>query len=70
MNGVGIIFKSTDWRLNITLSLRVQGLNHGCLPVSKVIGLTCFGKMWRILLPRILKNNDLQYLLKRRGGLK
>ena len=62
VNGTEIVLKSTDWRSNISLFLYVQGLIHGCLIVfiSRVIRWNCFSKMWRISLPRMLQNNDLQ----------
>ena len=62
VNGTEIVLKSTDQRLNISFFLHEQGLNDICLTVliSKIIRWNCFSKMWRILLPRTLKNNDLQ----------
>ena len=62
VNGTEIVLKSTDRRSNISLFLHVQGLIHGCLIVfiSRVIRWNCFSKMWRISLPRMLQNNDLQ----------
>ena len=56
VNGTEIVLKSTDRRSKMTLFLDVQGLNHGCLTgfISREVS-----KMWRILMPRILKNNDL-----------
>ena len=63
VNGTEIVLKSTDRRSNISVFLHVQGLIHGCLIVfiSRVIRWNCFSKMWRISLPRILQNNDLQW---------
>ena len=34
--------------------------------ISSVIRCNCFNKMWRTLMPHILKKNDLEYKLKRR----
>ena len=68
-NGTDIVLKSTDRRSNISLFLYVHGLIHGCLKVfiSRVIRWNCFSKMWRISLPHILQNNDLQCWLKTAG---
>ena len=62
VNGTEIVLKSTDRRSNISPFLYVQGLIHGSLIVviSRVMRWNCFSKMWRIPLPRILQNNDLQ----------
>ena len=69
VNGTEIVLKSTDRRSNISVFLHVQGLIHGCLIVfiSQVIRWNCFSKMWRISLPRMLQNNDLQCELKTAG---
>ena len=69
VNGTEIILKSTDRRSNPFRFLYVQGLIHGYLIVfiSRVIRSNCFSKMWRISLPRILQNNDLQCWLKTAG---
>ena len=62
VNGTEIVLKSTDRGSNFSLFLYVQGLILRCLIVfiSRVIRLNCFSKMWRISLPRILQNNELQ----------
>ena len=62
VNGTEIVWKSTDQHWNLSLFLYVQVFIHGCLIVfiSRVIRWNCFSKMWRISLPRILQNNDLQ----------
>ena len=62
VNGAEIVLKSTDRRSNLSPFLYEQGLISGCLIVltSRVIRLNCFSKMWRISLPRMLQNNDLQ----------
>ena len=69
VNGAEIVWKSTDRRWNLSPFLYVQVLIHGCLRVfiSRVIRWNCFNKMWRISLPRILQNNDLQCYLKSAG---
>ena len=69
MNGTEIILKSTDRRSNSSRFLYVQGLIHGYLIVfiSRLIRSNCFSKMWRISLPRIFQNNDLQCKLKTAG---
>ena len=66
VNGIEIILKSTDRRLNLSLFVYVQGLIHGCVIVfiSRVIRWNCFSKMWRISLLCILHNTDLQCQLK------
>ena len=71
-NGTDIVLESTDRRSNISLFLYVHGLIHGCLIVfiSRVIRLNWFSKMWRISLPHILQNNDLQCWLKTAGDRK
>ena len=70
VNGTEIVWKSTDRRWNLSLFLYVQVLIYGYLIVliSRVIRWNCFSKTWRISLPRILQNNDLQCLLKNGGG--
>ena len=68
-NGIDIVLESTDRRSNISLFLYVHGLIHGCLIVfiSRVIRWNCFSKMWRISLPHISQNNDLQCWLTTAG---
>ena len=63
VNETKIAVKSTDRRSNLSPFLYVQRLIHGCLIVFiyiKVIRWNCFSNMWRISLPRILQDNDLQ----------
>ena len=69
VNGTEIVWKSTDWRWNLSLFLYGQVLIHGCLTVfiSRVIRWNCFSKMWHISLACILQNNDLQCQLKTAG---
>ena len=62
VNVTEIVLKSTDRRSNITVFLHVRGLNHRCMTmfISRVIRCNCFSKMWRIWMPRILENSDLE----------
>ena len=71
VNGTEIVLKSTDRSSKLSLFRYVQMLMHGCLIVfiSRVIRWNCFSKMWRISLPRILQNSDLQCKLKTAGGI-
>ena len=69
VNTTEIVLKSTDRRSNMSLFLYVQGLIHGCqiVFISRVIRWFFFSQMWRISLPRILQNNDLQCSIKTAG---